>query len=58
MSVLPKNKQVVFSIQNYIRDTSEIFFNLFFLNNKNIDLLALLKHFVYISEYPINVRER
>ena len=25
MSVLPKNKQFVFSIRNYIRDTSEIF---------------------------------
>ena len=26
MSVLPKNRQLVFSIRNYIRDTSEIFF--------------------------------
>ena len=25
MSVLPKNRQLVFSILNYIRDTSEIF---------------------------------
>ena len=25
MSVLPKNRQLVFSIRNYIRDTSEIF---------------------------------
>ena len=25
MSVLPKNRQLIFSIRNYIRDTSEIF---------------------------------
>ena len=26
MSVLPKNRQLVLSLRNYIRDTSEIFF--------------------------------